>query len=80
MHIQTTRAIAKKRRHGFPLLWRRLKSDIMQISVAKQKFRRLKILDLLDRKASYKPKLQDLHCQLPYSLRMMLPHPMAPIR
>ena len=61
MHIQTTRAIAKKRRHGFPLLWKRLKSDIVQISVTKQKLRSLKLLVLLEWKKS---KLQDLHCQL----------------
>src|ERR1700679_2685365 len=35
MHIQTTRAIAKKQRHIFLLLWKRLKSDITQLSIAK---------------------------------------------
>ena len=80
MHIQTTRTIAKKRRHGFPLLWKRLKSGIMQISVTKQKLRNLKLLVPPEWKKSYKPKLQDSHYWLPHSPWMVPPHPTASIR
>ena len=81
MPIQITHTIAKKQRHGFPLPWKRLKSDILQISNTKQKLHGLKLLVLLEWKKSYKLKLWDLHCQVTHSLWMMWPpHPTAPIR
>jgi hypothetical protein len=79
-HIQITHATAKKRRHGFPLPWKRPKSDILQISDAKRKLHNLKLLVLLKWKKSYKPELQDLPCLLAHSLWTMPPYPTALIR